>query len=117
MAPRLRLTALGIFAVSLAVFSVARMRLVSLRAEGPAQARFLAGDEPSYLLLAHSAAFDLDFNLFNNRTAGDGRFFGMPRCEGHGARKDWELEQEKNLCYVATTRAIEELILCQAETK
>lgn len=33
------------------------------------------------------------------------------------ARKDWELEQEKNLCYVATTRAIEELILCQAETK
>lgn len=31
------------------------------------------------------------------------------------ARKDWELEQEKNLCYVATTRAISELILCPVE--
>jgi len=27
------------------------------------------------------------------------------------ARKDWEKEQENNLCYVATTRAIEELVL------
>jgi hypothetical protein len=33
------------------------------------------------------------------------------------ARKDWELDQEKNLCYVAITRAISELILCQVETK
>ena len=33
------------------------------------------------------------------------------------ARKDWELEQENNLCYVATTRAISELILCQVEVK
>lgn len=31
------------------------------------------------------------------------------------ARMDWELEQEKNLCYVATTRAIEELVLCPVE--
>lgn len=29
------------------------------------------------------------------------------------ARKDWELEQENNLCYVATTRAMSELILVQ----
>jgi hypothetical protein len=90
MAPRLRLAAVGIFAVSLAVFSLARMRLASFSAEGPAQARFLTGDEPSYLLLAHSVAFDRDLNLFNNRTAEDGRCFGVPRCEGHGARKDWE---------------------------
>ena len=33
------------------------------------------------------------------------------------ARKDWELQQETNLCYVATTRAIEELVLCQTEVK
>ena len=33
------------------------------------------------------------------------------------ARKDWELEQENNLCYVAATRAIEELVLCQVEPK
>ena len=31
------------------------------------------------------------------------------------ARKDWELEQEKNLCYVVITRAISELVLCQVE--
>ena len=90
MAPRLRLAAVGVFAVSLAIFSLARMRLVSFGAEGPGQARFLTGDEPSYLLLAHSVAFDRDFNLFNNRTEEHGRFFGVPRCEGHGARKDWE---------------------------
>ena len=30
------------------------------------------------------------------------------------ARKDWELQQETNLCYVATTRAKQELILAQA---
>jgi superfamily I DNA/RNA helicase len=33
------------------------------------------------------------------------------------ARKDWELEQETNLCYVATTRAISELVLCSVEAK
>ena len=31
------------------------------------------------------------------------------------ARKDWELEQENNLCYVAATRAKQQLILAQAE--
>jgi superfamily I DNA/RNA helicase len=33
------------------------------------------------------------------------------------ARKDWELEQEKNLCYVAATRAKNELVLTQVEVK
>ena len=31
------------------------------------------------------------------------------------ARKDWELEQENNLCYVAATRAKQQLVLTQAE--
>jgi hypothetical protein len=33
---------------------------------------------------------DFDLNLYNNRVNKDGRFFGAPQCEGHGARKDWE---------------------------
>lgn len=33
------------------------------------------------------------------------------------ARKDWELQQETNLCYVVVTRAIQQLVLCQAEVK
>ena len=61
-----------------------------VRRGGARAGAFLTGDEPSYLLLAHSVAFDRDFNLFNNRTEEHGRFFGVPRCEGHGARKDWE---------------------------
>jgi hypothetical protein len=80
---------LAVCAISLAIFSLARARLVSLGAEGPAQARYLAGDEPAYMLLAHSLVADGDFNLYNNRVNKDGRFFGMERCDEHGARKDW----------------------------
>lgn len=80
---------LAVFALSLATFSLARSRLVRLGAEGPAQAYLLTGDEPSYMLLAHSLVTDGDFNLYNNRVNKDGRFFGMERCDEHGARKDW----------------------------
>jgi len=84
---------LGIFIISAAVFTCARMRIVGLCSQGEDQARFLTGDEPAYLLLAHSAAVDRDFNLYNNRVDKDGRFFGVPQCEGHGARKDWEKKE------------------------
>ena len=80
---------LVVLILSFAVFSLARSRLVSLGAEGPAQARFLTGDEPAYMLLAHSLVTDGDFNLYNNRVNKDGRAFGMERCDEHGARKDW----------------------------
>lgn len=39
------------------------------------------------------------------------RVFWLQTGPSKWARKDWEKEQEKNLCYVATTRAIEELVL------
>jgi len=81
------------FAVSLAVFSLARARIVSLSASGPDQARLLTGAEPAYLLLAHSVVRDRDFNLYNNRVERDGRRFGMERCDEHGARKDWERKE------------------------
>jgi len=80
---------LAVFAISLGIFSLARSRLVSLGASGPAQAYLLTGDEPSYMLLTHSLVTDGDFNLYNNRVNKDGRFFGMERCDEHGARKDW----------------------------
>lgn len=84
---------LAVFILSFAVFSLARSRLVGLGAEGPAQARFLTGDEPAYMLLAHSLVTDGDFNLYNNRIAKDGRRFGVERCDEHGARKDWEKKE------------------------
>ncbi len=34
-------------------------------------------------------------------------------CPSKWARQDWQKEQEKNLCYVAVTRAIEELVLIE----
>ena len=33
------------------------------------------------------------------------------------ARKDWELQQEDNLCYVASTRAKQRLVLAEMESK
>lgn len=39
------------------------------------------------------------------------RVFWLQTGPSSWARKDWELEQEKNLCYVAATRAKQELIL------
>jgi DNA helicase II / ATP-dependent DNA helicase PcrA len=39
------------------------------------------------------------------------RVFWIQTGPSKWARKDWELEQEKNLCYVAATRAKRELIL------
>ncbi|MCX6353892.1 MAG: hypothetical protein NTZ78_03170 [Candidatus Aureabacteria bacterium] len=77
-----------IFLVSLAVFSLARMQIVSLNAEGRRQAWCLAGDEPSYLLITHSIVMDGDFNLYNQCTARDSRFFGVEKCGGHAARRD-----------------------------
>ncbi|MCX6357473.1 MAG: hypothetical protein NT045_06330, partial [Candidatus Aureabacteria bacterium] len=68
--------------------SIERAHLTPLDAKGPAQSPYLAGDEPAYLMLAHSVAVDRDFNLFNNRINGDGRFFGRAKCDEHGARKD-----------------------------
>lgn len=81
-------TALLVFAVALAVSSLARTRIVTLSATGTRQARTLTGDEPSYLLLTHSLVIDGDFNLYNNGMNRDGRFFGVERCGGHIARKD-----------------------------
>jgi hypothetical protein len=83
----------GVFLIALAAFSLARSRLVSLDAGGPAQARYLTGDEPAYMLLTHSLVTDGDFNLYNNRVEKDGRFFGMEKTDAHGARKDWEQKE------------------------
>lgn len=43
------------------------------------------------------------------------RVFWLQTGPSPWARKDWELEQENNLCYVAITRAKHELILAQAD--
>ena len=85
-----RLITFGVFFASLAVFSLARSRFVSLSATGTAQALLLAGDEPAYLMLTHSLATDGDFNLYNNCLNRDGRFFGREQSGGHAARKDRE---------------------------
>jgi len=88
-----RLIAFGVFFLSLAVFSLARSRYVSLAATGTAQALLLAGDEPAYLMLTHSLVTDGDFNLYNNCLNRDGRYFGREQSGGHAARKDREKEE------------------------
>lgn len=41
----------------------------------------VSGDEPYYLIVAHSLVVDGDLNLTNNFANGDGRFFGAPGIE------------------------------------
>jgi hypothetical protein len=68
-----------VFVIALAAVSFARAQLVSARPDDPRREHLLAGDEPSYLLIAHSLVFDGDLNLFNNREHGDQRhFYGRP---------------------------------------
>ncbi|MEI6633007.1 MAG: hypothetical protein WCP22_04215, partial [Chlamydiota bacterium] len=88
MAGRGALFSCIIFIVSLAVFSLARTRFIRLDDQGAGRALLLAGDEPSYLLIAHSLVTDGDFNLYNNCAARDGRYFGMEKAGGHAARRD-----------------------------
>lgn len=88
-----RLIAIAVFLASLAVFSLARSRYVGLDSSGQAQALLLTGDEPAYLMLAHSLVTDGDFNLYNNCVNKDGRFFGRPQSGGHAARKDLERKE------------------------
>ena len=88
MKTRAALIPLAVFLVSLAVFSFFRARLVGIRAEGARGTRAFAGDEPSYLLLAHSIVADGDVNLHNNRLERHGRRFGVENCGGHVARKN-----------------------------
>ncbi|MCX6354332.1 MAG: hypothetical protein NTZ78_05440 [Candidatus Aureabacteria bacterium] len=84
---------LGIFLVSFSVFSWERSRFVRLDATGPAQARYLSGDEPAYLLLTHSLVNDFDFNLYNNRVHRDGIVFGFETADGHAARRDLDRKE------------------------
>ncbi|MEI6634592.1 MAG: hypothetical protein WCP22_12365 [Chlamydiota bacterium] len=95
-----------IFTSSLAVFSYGRSRLVHLDSAGPAQVHLLTGDEPSYLLIAHSLVADGDLNLYNNCVARDGRYFGMEKAGGHAARRDLE----KRLVYSIHTPGLPLLI-------
>ena len=88
MAARVNFIPWLVFAASLAVFSTSRARVMDLRDRGAARAVLLAGDEPSYLLMAHSVVVDGDLNLYNNRVNRDGRFFGAPKEGGHAARRD-----------------------------
>ncbi len=89
MKTRAAFAPLAVFVASLAVFSFCRSLLVGIRAEGVRATRAFAGDEPSYLLLAHSLAVDGDLNLHNNALNRDGRRFGVERCGGHIARRDF----------------------------
>jgi hypothetical protein len=95
-----------IFTLSLGVFSYGRSRLVHLDSAGPAQVHLLTGDEPSYLLIAHSLVADGDLNLYNNCIARDGRYFGMEKAGPHAARRDLE----KRLVYSIHTPGLPLLI-------
>ena len=98
--------AILIIILSLGIFSYGRSRLVHLDSAGPAQVHLLTGDEPSYLLIAHSLVADGDFNLYNNCVARDGRYFGMKKAGPHAARRDLE----KRLIYSIHTPGLPLLI-------
>lgn len=58
---------LVVFICALALFSVTRSFLISSRPDDIRLHHLLTGDEPSYLLIAHSLVFDGEFDLSNNR--------------------------------------------------
>jgi hypothetical protein len=64
-----------VFLATLAAVSLVRSQLISPRPDDPRREHLLTGDEPAYLLLAHSLVFDGDLNVFNNREQNDSRYF------------------------------------------
>jgi hypothetical protein len=64
-----------VFIVSLIIFIISRSNFIAFNAPENERYHFLTGDEPNYLLITHSLAFDRDFNLYNNVKNGDGRYF------------------------------------------
>lgn len=70
-----------------------RGSLVPYSADGPEKHYMLGGDEPEYMLAAHSLAFDGDLNLYNNVKSGVGKtLFNMPDYPPafHGSLKNFQ---------------------------
>jgi hypothetical protein len=59
----------------------------------PGRVFLLTGDEPHYLLVAHSLAFDGDLDLDNNRRERDYRLFYDKPVSGYTKSKAWLLER------------------------
>ena len=66
---------------------------ISLDGASPARYFLLNGDEPHYLLVAHSLAFDGDIDLFNNLLQEDYRAFSDRPVSGYVKWKKWVLER------------------------
>lgn len=64
-----------IFFATLAVYIFFSLRLVPVNAPKNERYYLLTGDEPQYLLIAHSIAYDGDLNLYNNEKNGDSLIF------------------------------------------
>ncbi len=77
-----------VFLVCFLAFSIVRGHLITIRDSGLDMGRYLSGDEPAYLLIAHSLVADADVNLANNREAQHGWHFGAPHHDGHCGRDE-----------------------------
>ena len=71
---------LVLFFGALVLFSVVRSGLISSNPDDIRRHHLLTGDEPSYLLMAHSLVFDGDLDLSNNRQ--DALHFGRHQLLG-----------------------------------
>ena len=83
-----------VFLTVLAGLTLARSQLVSHHPDDPRRTYLLTGDEPAYLLLAHSLVFDGDLNVNNNHE--DIYFFAEKSIrELRGFRFDYHNEKAK----------------------
>jgi len=72
-----------VFIVSLVVYLVFTLHILSLDPQDERKYYLLTGDEPQYLLITHSLVFDRDFNLFNNQLQEDWKYFEERPIDGH----------------------------------
>jgi hypothetical protein len=70
-------------------------------AASPERFFLLTGDEPHYLLVAHSLAFDGDFDLYDNLKREDYRAFSDRPVSGYVKNRQWVLER---VCRRSTLR-------------
>lgn len=78
-----------VFLASLTLFTaLSGDRIASLRLPVQEESRFLAGDEPSYMLLCQSVVLDGDVNLWNDARERGGETFHCPGAGPHKATLD-----------------------------
>ncbi len=72
-----------VFTISFLTYLFFTLHIISPNPRDARKYYLLTGDEPHYLLIAHSLIFDRDFNLFNNKLREDWKSFEKRPIDGH----------------------------------